>query len=501
MANSPFTELALTGPGLYVDFDDWLHAVLSLVGRGTTNTPTHSFEWRRRASWNRFVTIAIKSAKPASDCVDDGDWKPPDILDRIAGIVRAELPIPRKSRPPPIEEIRPRVQQIFGDCQTISMDEFEIPYQDMLALLSATMQVDLHFSETALGYTRSLADVNEIDPSNIAKSLLNAAGIEPSKAILWNDYLAFTEQFVSCIAKEQSFGADARFQKHYRDNYSGWTFDSKVTDLWNALFHIQKVPNDHVQRPPSVILQALDYLLPSPSGVLDHAMDAPNRQARWQSRLACSVDISDTAVIKKMMAALTGELHPKLIVITGTTTESQTQPRTDHSSTDDTTSHEIGSSGSSSQATFAILTASPLWWTSSQNPEITEHYFIGNQHAIIELTPQVCALWHNEPQTRYLDLVHLSNNTLSFGKKPIEGKTTSSGLTIDLESGILTLHSRTTADDDVYIEVAIGHPPLPATPKADRQAWTSTAKIQTIEVYNLAGGVDEELEVGQGLAN
>lgn len=211
-------------------------------------------------------------------------------------------------------------------------------------------------------------------------------------------------------------------------------------------------------------------------------MDAPNRQARWQSRLACSVDISDTAVIKKMMAALTGELHSKLIVITGTTTESQTQPRTDHSSTDDTTSHEIGSSGSSSQATFAILTASPLWWTSSQNPEITGHYFIGNQHAIIELTPQVRALWHNEPQTRYLDLVHLSNNTLSFGKKPIEGKTTSSGLTIDLESGILTLHSRGTADDDVYIEVAIGHPPLPATPKADRQAWTSTAKIQTIEV-------------------
>lgn len=143
------------------------------------------------------MTIAIKSAKPAPDCVDDGDWKPPDILDRIAGIVRAELPIPRKSRPPPIEEIRPRVQQIFGDCQTISMDEFEIPYQDMLALLSATMQVDLHFSETALGYTRSLADVNEIDPSNIAKSLLNAAGIEPSKAVLWNDYLAFTEQFVS----------------------------------------------------------------------------------------------------------------------------------------------------------------------------------------------------------------------------------------------------------------------------------------------------------------
>lgn len=180
----PITDELLVDESLqYTDCDDWAQAVSSTTHR--RGDPLHDLEGRRKPNWRRFESSAIRARK--STQAEDDAWAPPDMLERITKVVRAGAPTRVKFRPPTIEKLRPMVQDIFGECQAVSTQDFEMSYEELLALMTATLQVGPG--------GRSTLDTPYA--ANVAKALLDVADINAGSAVSWEHYLAFTERFVS----------------------------------------------------------------------------------------------------------------------------------------------------------------------------------------------------------------------------------------------------------------------------------------------------------------
>lgn len=254
-------------------------------------------------------------------------------------------------------------------------------------------------------------------------------------------------------------------QTHLEDHRSECSFYHKVKDLWSALFNIEEsLPDASLQHPPSFILQALDFLLPV-------ASDLSARQRRWESTLRYTVESKDLDAAK-FVTAMTAELKPKLVVVYGTI-----HPPDDACNSIDP-----------SRALFVVLTSSPPWCRYSEG---MMDYLVGTEHVILQLAPQARVLWCPHEHAKYVDMLHLTADSISFGLSR-HSPTTDSGFVMNFGSGLLTLCSSGKADDG-YVEIEIG-PVGSARPKSEPQVWQTVANIEKVELYNVSGGVREDLE-------
>lgn len=133
--------------------EGWTQAVVILatdavrgIGRNSAQLslygPSHTFESRRSCSWRRFASFSISSGG-GDVAVEDDDWRPPDVLDEVARVAATQLPLGMAFQVPPLSEVRPKVQMLVdgsSSARSTTRDN-TIPYQDMLSLLCAILQV------------------------------------------------------------------------------------------------------------------------------------------------------------------------------------------------------------------------------------------------------------------------------------------------------------------------------------------------------------------------
>lgn len=251
--------------------------------------------------------------------------------------------------------------------------------------------------------------------------------------------------------------------QRYTDHYYDWVFDHKIIDVWAALFTVEanEESSDH---PPFVVLHALDCLLPAPADEPPSSYDVLRRQLRWDTKLTYTAE-TNSASIEGVVSALTQELHPKLLIVTA----------------------EIQDKHDTSPAVFVILMSSPLWYNFKERREECQ---TGTQHFILQILPQARALWCTQEDILLKDVVKRATDTLSFGSS--SRTMASSGLSINLRSGVLTLCSKGSSSNDVYVEIDI-NPSMAATPTQQAEPWQTVAKMQNLEVYDLSDGVRDEL--------
>lgn len=269
-------------------------------------------------------------------------------------------------------------------------------------------------------------------------------------------------------------------------------FDDKFTNLWRALFSIQRTTPPPSSpslppHPPPFVLQALDFLSPFPQ--------APSaRQRRHQSTLICSTDFDSGLSRDEVVKALTWPYGPKLAVIHGITTALASGPWSILSSPRD------GPYGQ--RAIFAVLTSSPLWCT-FETGETTD-FLVGEAHVLLELAPRPHALWWGTKQTKFADLVSAADDdtSISFGRAVADpdSPACSSGLKLDFGAGVATLCSsprHRERREDGYVEIVVGPSNGPAKQLYGTQAWQTAVRMQKVEVYSMPGGGSENLAVGR----
>lgn len=237
-------------------------------------------------------------------------------------------------------------------------------------------------------------------------------------------------------------------------------------------------PSSSHQHPPSLVLQALEFLYPLQQSFYD-------LQARRQNTLVYSTDsgLSRDEVLK----ALTWPSSSKFVVVYGTATDvaSQGGSRRTRSSTRNTEAKQ--------PAILAIMTSSPLW--SIYKTGEVDDFLVGDEHLLLELAPRPRALWYAGEQTKYADLVDTTKDAvIRFG----QSATRPSGLNLNLDTGVATLCSlpgQAKGREQGYVEIPVGRRDGPIEKVDQPGAWETAVRIQKIEVYSGPGGVLEGLSI------
>lgn len=270
--------------------------------------------------------------------------------------------------------------------------------------------------------------------------------------------------------------------------------DRELAALWRGLFSTQdgnfSAASSDPQHPPSLVLEALDFLYPFQESFHD-------LQACRQSTLLYSGEsgLSRDGVLK----ALTWPFSSKLVVVYGTAA-------TDVASREEgsrQTRSSTRNAEASQPAILAIMTSSPLWCVYKTGA--IDDFLVGDAHLLLELAPRPRVLWYADAQTKYADLVDTTDDASIFFRRSATGTAgggsarTPSGLDIDLNDGVATLRSsprQTKEREQGYVEVSVGRRGEPTTKVVDKPAaWESTVRIQKVEVYSGSGGVLQCLSV------
>ncbi|QIX00968.1 hypothetical protein AMS68_006485 [Peltaster fructicola] len=415
-----------------IDSDGFLQAVTRLTHR-KAHQSLYSLQHRREWTWKRFASMSL----PTTSTIVEGDWTPPNTLDNIAQVVRSQLPVPSqpyKIRVPPVAQIRPRVQAIFGNFPAVSTAAFEISYEEMLALLTAIMRLAKSDSQVQPFFT---TEDDWTTAMAVARAVLDAGQIEERDIVSWSRYLNFSETYHS----------DHRYERK-------WAFDHEITNLWNAIFDVSATSEDQSsQHPSAVVLQGLRCLDPLSLGEHDP-------EQRQKSILVFSSEVTSSSR-QEISQAFAGEFYCKLAVIHGSSkaqddTESDREP-----------------------AILAILTAAPA----RNDDGYVDGFLVGEEHLILELAPVARALWFSQSETHYDDLVHITDDGLSFG-------TALTGLTIDLHTGTAVLTSDKHSQS--YVQVAVGPAEAPLKPLEDPLPFRTEIQVGRIETYDLPGYTSED---------
>lgn len=185
-------------------------ARLSLYG------PSHVAEFRKTCAWRRFISFSISSGGDIA--IENDDWHPPDVLDEVAGVAAIQLPLDMCVKGPPLSEIQPKVQKLVDESSSAQslIRDFMIPYQDMLNLLCAIMQVSKADTpgESINDQSRpSLSlDIDRSSQIAVAKGILDVGGIHWGSTVLFADYLAFSEKFVGFPSRRCVTNSDKDLQ-------------------------------------------------------------------------------------------------------------------------------------------------------------------------------------------------------------------------------------------------------------------------------------------------
>ncbi|CAK7231003.1 hypothetical protein SBRCBS47491_007784 [Sporothrix bragantina] len=239
-ATYPFTELTDEDreQGQELDLDAWKQAITLLasdVGTGVGyGRPRYTIFGREQdIKLSRFMAMAVPrdGASPknsptvndsAADKIDDdeNDWHLPTELEKIAFVAATQLPIDMKFAGPHLSEVLPRVRKLVvndgrggsnndGNRNVqFSADDFVIPYQDMVNLLAAVLQINEACPNTL---TRSICDhellrmpkkVGRKANRAVAEAILAAGGIRSWSAITFSMYSVFVDKLVSLDGSE-----------------------------------------------------------------------------------------------------------------------------------------------------------------------------------------------------------------------------------------------------------------------------------------------------------
>ncbi|KAH9827285.1 hypothetical protein Tdes44962_MAKER09755 [Teratosphaeria destructans] len=118
------------------------------------------------------------------------------------------------------------------------------------------------------------------------------------------------------------------------------------------------------------------------------------------------------------------------------------------------------------------------------------------------MAPRAQGLQYANAEARFRDIVEIAGAALSFGG-PLNEDTTSSGLTLDFAEGTATMvcppgRPGQSGRRETYIGIEAG-PPKRAPGRSGvseaEEGWREMMRMQRVEVYNVPGGVAEDLEV------
>ncbi|CAK7203032.1 hypothetical protein SEUCBS139899_005761 [Sporothrix eucalyptigena] len=475
-----------------LDLNEWVQAVAMLATDAANNVhyarPVTSITGR--SIWYEFTCLAVCSGPqqhhPRSDPsnASSDETRPPTVLEQVAYIASAQLPLDYAIRGPRLPEILPHVRKLVNDaeCEPVVETDFAIPYRDMLCLFGAVLQVhkpDLDaarrntwlFKNRGLGLTTT--DIDRATHLAVAKQILAVAGVydqdeDGDVTISYKQYEALWNRLYLTTNEPWHRGEK-------------WSFHHELGLLWRSLFSVVSVVDDlkglnHNSRgidetpnhpPPPLVLQALDFLYPLPSC-------GCTRQRRRKHTLQYTSAAGGGLSREGVLAALTKHYRPTLVVLYGHTTDKRRQ-----------------------SALFAVLMSSPLWCTCHSGR--IDDFFVDDKHLLLEMAPRARVLQYqpatNKHKTIFADLVEIDDmaDTISFGSR--------SGLLLDLAAGVATLSSAVEpADAGHYVEIPTG-PPQTTTPEAMAApaAWTTSMHITKLEVYTASDGVDQNLAVMRGL--
>lgn len=160
----------------------------------------------KHVDWNGFSSFASTSDRQQQHGQLDthDDWQPPQVLDRVVSIVNTQLPLDmgvRRGNPP---DTRSRVRKLVDEEPQISVDSYYIPYQDLLALTAAILQIRKQAFPSQDGYPQAIqssltAVADQSLCTAIAAALLVAGGITRDMDISFEAYQGFLDKFVSTI--------------------------------------------------------------------------------------------------------------------------------------------------------------------------------------------------------------------------------------------------------------------------------------------------------------
>lgn len=215
-ATYPFTDSSADPEEQLVDLDGWTQAIALLatdavrnVGRSGARLSlygmTHTVESRKECCWRRFASLSTSSgsgADASAGAKGHDDWRPPDVLDEIARVAACQLPLAMHDKVPTVGEIRPRVQKLVGEPKhaNVSIEASAIPFDDMLAVLGAIMQVTTDTTVEPMAGQYSPIIVSSDDSYArvaAAKAILGVGGIHEGSASSFAKYLVSSEKLVS----------------------------------------------------------------------------------------------------------------------------------------------------------------------------------------------------------------------------------------------------------------------------------------------------------------
>lgn len=277
--------------------------------------------------------------------------------------------------------------------------------------------------------------------------------------------------------------------QHSSATWPAWSFDRELTAFWRGLFSTQDsylpAPSSSNQHPPSLILQALDFLYPFQQSFYD-------LQERRQSTLLYSTHSGFSR--DEVLKALSWPFSSKFVVVYGTTTDVASQAGSNH------TRSSTRSTEASQPAILAIMTSSPLW-SIYKTGEIDD-FLVGDEYLLLELAPWPRALWYACERTKYADLVDTTDRaSICFGQSATRtagGLARPSDLELNLDTGVAILYSlpgQAKGRQQGYVEIPVGRRDGPTKKVDSPGAWETAVRIRKIEVYSEPGGVLDGLSI------
>ncbi|OAA58009.1 hypothetical protein SPI_06894 [Niveomyces insectorum RCEF 264] len=501
-ATYPFTNRpAQCGEEQQLDLDAWVQAVALLATDagshvGRERSPYSIYGRGLDCTWYRFIGLSVPcNAEGVNDddndddnaAIQSDDWHPPDALDKIAFVAATQLPIDMPMLGPPLSEIRPNVRKLLEDdyrsssssSAPISAGDFVVPYQDMVELLGAVLQVRKSNTVSwSLGDQSSLSlsvDVDRPAHQIVAEGILGVGGIRAGSAVSFAAYAVLSDTF-----------------QFHNDSEPAWCFEQELSLLWRSLFSLSRAGGDGsslvspdsntMHQLPPLISQALDFFLPLPQNAID-------RHERRLNTLVYASYAGAGLSRGGVLAALTWPYSSKLVVVYGHVTVDDAAASSKNGARP-TRSRVRATDERRQPAMLAVMTSSPLWCTYETGH--IDDFLVDDMHVLLEmaLRPRVLR-YRASARTTYSDLVDIPGDAfLSFGLcQPHDatapaGRTAAgsaawgagaSGLVLDCNAGVATLCS--VPHSQGYVDIPAGPCAKPLKQVASPKAWTTTIRI------------------------
>lgn len=192
----PFTAGLTNFPAAeqQLDISAWVQAVALLATDAVDNVcdGRPRFSVQGPTLWYQFASFAARLGdrrrrnNDRNNCNSSGGYHP-SVLEQVAFVAANQLPLDMRMRGPPLSAILPRVRKLVDEweCAPVSQDDFAIPFDNMVSLLGAVLQIRKLDSgdtppTTRLAENRGLSMATDIDRSmhiSMAKAILAVAGI------------------------------------------------------------------------------------------------------------------------------------------------------------------------------------------------------------------------------------------------------------------------------------------------------------------------------------